>query len=127
MWNRASRSNHFAQETVGIQLSRSVDSMEYIVVFNTCPDKGTAEKIARCLVESNLAACVSISDGIASIYRWQGEICRDNEVLLIIKAKASNYNALEQKIKSLHPYEIPEIIALPIISGSQEYLDWLKG
>ncbi len=97
-----------------------------MVVFVTVPDKETAERIARALIESRLAACVNIVDGLKSIYWWQGKIEEDNELLLIIKTRIEVFEELVLKIKELHPYTIPEIIGLPIIAGSKDYVDWLR-
>lgn len=97
----------------------------YIVVFCTTPDIETSEKIASAVVESRNAACVTIIEKAFSVYRWKGEICRDNETALMIKTEAHLFSPLEKQIKSLHPYETPEIIALPITAGSEEYLKWI--
>jgi len=98
----------------------------YIVVFCTCPDQVTAQKIAYNLMENRLAACVNIVPGLTSVYTWQGKICQDAEVLLIIKTKQSCWDSLQQKIRELHPYEAPEIIDLPIIKGDKTYLQWIS-
>lgn len=100
-------------------------STHYQLLLCTCPDKALAEKIARLLVESNLAACVNILPNITSVYRWQGEIECATEFLLLIKARQSVYSALESLIKSQHPYQIPEIIAVAIECGLPEYLHWI--
>lgn len=96
-----------------------------IVTFCTCPDKITAEKIARALVEKQLAACVNILPNLTSIYTWQGQIETADEHLLIIKAPAQAYPAIEKSIQQLHPYELPEIIALSIAQGLPGYLNWI--
>ncbi len=96
-----------------------------LVVYCTCPDPATAERIAETVVDERLAACVNIAPGLTSIYRWQGRIQRDAEVLLIIKTRSTVYPLLEGRIRELHPYEVPEIIALPIQAGSATYLDWI--
>ncbi len=98
---------------------------KYITVFCTVPDETTATTIARKLVEAQLAACCNIVPGLRSIYTWKGEIQDDRELLLIIKSKASVFPRLEAKIKSLHPYEVPEILAIPVDSGNDAYLTWL--
>ncbi len=97
-----------------------------MVVFVTVPNKETAEKIAKALVEARLAACVNIVDGLKSIYWWKEKIEEDNELLLIIKTRIEVFEELVLKIKELHPYTVPEIIGLPIIAGSKDYVDWLK-
>jgi periplasmic divalent cation tolerance protein len=98
-----------------------------IVVLTTCPDEATASRIARNLVESGLAACVSRIGPVHSTYRWQGAIQDEPEVLLVIKTVTARYSELEMRLKSLHPYEVPEIVALPLVAGSAEYLAWLQG
>ncbi len=100
--------------------------MEAIVIFCTVPDTEVAEKIANHLVSSKLAACVNIVPQLTSIYFWKNEVCKDPELLLIIKTKKSLYTQVENAIKSIHPYEVAEIIAVPIILGSQEYLGWIN-
>lgn len=100
-------------------------STDYQIVFCTCPDKDTAEKIASLLVENNLAACVNIVPNITSIYRWQGQTERAEEVLLLIKARQDTYAALESLIKKHHPYQLPEIIAVAIERGLPDYLNWI--
>lgn len=99
--------------------------MEFCVVLVTVPDAKVGEKIARGLVEEKLAACVNRAPQLTSIYSWQGKIESASEELLIVKTRRSCLNTLTEKVKSWHPYEVPEIIALPIIAGSQDYLDWL--
>jgi periplasmic divalent cation tolerance protein len=101
-------------------------SSDAILVLTACPDEATAARIARDLVESGLAACVSRLPGAHSTYRWEGRLQDEPEVLLIVKTLATRFEALEMRLKSLHPYEVPEIIALPVVSGSSEYLAWLQ-
>jgi periplasmic divalent cation tolerance protein len=103
----------------------SVIPSEPIVVLTTCPDEAVAARIGRDLVESGLAACVSRVGPVHSIYRWQGAIQDEPEVLLVIKTVTTRYSELEMRLKSLHPYEVPEIIALPVTRGSADYLAWL--
>jgi periplasmic divalent cation tolerance protein len=98
---------------------------QYQIILCTCPDQDTAEKLARMLVSDRLAACVNILPGLSSIYRWQGQIASAQEYLLLIKANKSNYQAIETSIKTHHPYELPEIIAVPIENGLPEYLHWI--
>ncbi len=100
--------------------------MDEIVVFITAPDEDEAEKIARELVENRLAGCVNIVKDIRSIYSWQGTIEDDKEILMIVKTQKSIFDVLIKKVKELHSYTVPEIIALPIIQGSADYLKWLK-
>ncbi|MGZ4967923.1 MAG: divalent-cation tolerance protein CutA [Methylobacter sp.] len=95
------------------------------IIFCTCPDKNTAETIARLLVTNNEAACVNILPGITSIYTWQGQIESAEEHLLLIKAHKDCYQAIETTVRDHHPYELPEIIAVPIERGLPEYLKWI--
>jgi periplasmic divalent cation tolerance protein len=96
------------------------------VVLVTCPDRKVGERIARALVEERLAACVNVIPGLTSIYRWEGKICRDAEVLLVVKTRRIRLPALTRRVKALHPYSVPEVIALPLASGSASYLAWLR-
>jgi periplasmic divalent cation tolerance protein len=95
------------------------------IIFCTCPDKDTAEKIARLLVANHDAACVNILPGITSIYAWQGQIESAQEYLLLIKAHKDHYQSIETTVCNHHPYELPEIIAAPIERGLPEYLHWI--
>ena len=99
--------------------------MTALLCLSTCPDAETAARIARTLVEERLAACVNRVPGIQSIYRWQGEINDDAEVLLVIKTTRERFGALRARLSELHPYEVPELIALEIADGLPAYLDWL--
>lgn len=101
------------------------DEKDPIIVLMTAKDITEAEKIAAELVKDGLAACVNIVNKVRSIYRWQGEICRDTEALCIIKTVSGNFEVLKDKIKSLHSYTVPEVVALPIEAGSNKYLKWL--
>jgi periplasmic divalent cation tolerance protein len=98
----------------------------YLTVFCTVPDLETARRIARTLVHEELAACVNLLPGLTSVYRWQGQVEESSELLLIIKTRQERYPALEARIKALHPYQVPEIIALAIEQGSMSYLDWIS-
>lgn len=99
----------------------------HIIVYITVSSPEEGEKIAKALVEKRLAACVNIVPGLRSIYHWQGKICDDRELLLIAKTGDSLFERLEHEVKSIHSYKVPEIIALPILKGSKEYLDWIDG
>jgi periplasmic divalent cation tolerance protein len=98
---------------------------EVRVVLVTVPSRQAGEQIAEALVGEQLAACVNIVGPIGSIYRWQGEICRDDEHLLLIKTTAAGYAALEARVRALHSYDNPEIIALPVEAGAAAYIEWV--
>ncbi len=90
------------------------------------PSKKVAKKIAKKLVEERLCACVNILPKVRSFYIYEGEFCEDEELLLLIKTDKKHYRAVEKRILSLHPYEIPEVIALPVVNGAEDYIDWAK-
>lgn len=96
------------------------------VVLVTAPDLAVGARLGRSLVEEGLAACANLVPGVRSIYRWQGEIHDDPEVLLIVKTRASLVEALAARVRALHPYELPEVLALPVAGGSAAYLAWLR-
>jgi periplasmic divalent cation tolerance protein len=96
-----------------------------LLVLTNCPDAAVAERIARTLVEQGLAACVNQLAPAQSIYRWQGAIERATEIPLLIKTTAERYAEVELTLRSLHPYSVPEIIAVPIVRGLASYLRWL--
>ena len=99
---------------------------QYRVVLVTAPTLETGQEIAHKLVADKLAACVNILPGITSIYSWEGEICTDNEILLMVKTRAALFEELSATIQALHPYDTPEVIALPITAGSEKYLQWIS-
>ncbi|MCH1930311.1 divalent-cation tolerance protein CutA [Shewanella sp. A25] len=99
---------------------------QYLMVSTSCPDEVQARRIAKALVEAKLAACVHISAPIRSIYAWEGKICEEEEMSLQIKCLQSRYAEVEQLIVKLHPYQVPEIIAVPVTHGLPAYLDWIK-
>jgi periplasmic divalent cation tolerance protein len=96
-----------------------------LVVFVTCPNRRAAERIGRTVVEEHLAACANILPGLASIYRWKGKVCRDPEVLVLLKTRRFRFPALARRVRELHPYSVPEIIALRVALGSPAYLAWV--
>ena len=98
---------------------------EALVVLCTFPDVEKARQIGTHLVERQHAACINILPGVESIYRWDGKLCRENEVLAVIKTSRSAFPVLSRELSCLHPYEEPEIIALPVVDGSAGYLKWL--
>lgn len=98
---------------------------EFQLVLSTCPDAETAGRIARTLVAERLAACVNVMPVAQSIYRWKGRVETATEHLLVIKAPKQRYKSIEKRLLALHPYELPEIIAVPITGGHTGYLAWL--
>lgn len=99
--------------------------METLLILTNCPDEESANAIALALVESKLAACVNILPRVQSIYRWQGVVESATEIPLFFKSTVTNYPALEAAIRERHPYDVPEIIALPIQAGLPAYLNWV--
>ena len=97
-----------------------------LVVLVTVPSRDAGEQLAEALVGEALAACVNIVGPMRSIYRWQGEICRDDEHLLLIKTTSARYAALEARVRALHSYDNPEVVALSIERGAAAYLEWLS-
>jgi periplasmic divalent cation tolerance protein len=104
-----------------------VPDVSAVVVLSTFPDAEKAAEIARVLVDEQLAACVNLIATVRSIYRWQAAVHDDAEALAIIKTTADCYPALAARLAELHPYEVPEIIALPLTEGHPPYLAWLAG
>jgi periplasmic divalent cation tolerance protein len=98
---------------------------EALVILTNCPDDAVADRIARALVEQGLAACVNRLPAVQSTYRWQGAVERATETPLLIKTTRMRYTEVEQAIRALHPYEVPEIIAVPIEAGLAAYLRWI--
>lgn len=96
-----------------------------MLVLITCPSKEVAEEIARALLKERLAACVNITGSLLSLFWWKGRIDQAEEALMLVKTRASLLEQLIAKVRELHPYEVPEVIALPITSGSEAYLAWL--
>ena len=99
--------------------------MDSRVILVTCPDADMAAGLARTLVEEGLAACGNVIPGVRSIYRWEGNICDETEVLLLLKSRLQVYDRLEARIRALHPYATPEILALTPDQGSAPYLAWI--
>jgi len=102
-----------------------VKTHNYILILSTCPDLSGAKRIARLLVESGVSACVNIIPNVASVYRWKGLVECQEECLLIIKSRDECFPAVRDKILEQHPYELPEVIAVPVIDGFDKYLRWI--
>ena len=96
-----------------------------LVVLVTVPTPQRAAEIARAVVEERLAACGNVVPGLRSIYRWEGEVQEDEEALLLLKTTRARFEALRARVLALHPYDVPEVIALPVEAGSAAYLDWI--
>ena len=100
--------------------------MTILLVLTTLPDPDAAEAMAHSLVDRQLAACVSILPPCRSVYRWKGSVETADEILLLIKTTEARYADLEAAVRAQHPYEVPEIIALPVVQGLPDYLAWLN-
>ena len=98
-----------------------------LLVFTTLPSADKAAELAKLLVEERLAACANLLPAIRSIYRWQGKLQDENEVLLLLKTRAEHLERLKLRILELHPYDVPEVLAVPVEAGYQPYLDWIAG
>ncbi len=97
------------------------------VVLITAPDPETGRRLARALVEERLAACVNLVPGLRSIYRWEGAVEEEEESLLVVKTRADRLAMLTERVQALHPYDVPEVLALAVGGGSPAYLDWVRG
>lgn len=98
---------------------------KYIVIFVTCASKKEASTIAKKLLSERLIACANIIEGVKSLFRWKGKVEKAKETLLVIKTVKMNFEKVKERIKRLHSYEVPEIVALPIIGGEGNYLNWI--
>ena len=98
---------------------------DVLLCLTTCPDEASATRIADALVEERLAACVNRLPGVQSTYRWKGEVCREPEQLLLIKTTRACFDALRKRVLALHPYELPELIAVEVAAGHAPYVDWV--
>lgn len=106
--------------------SRAESPATEIIVFVTASNQEEASKIGRALVEGELAACVNVIPAIRSIFRWEGAVTEEQEALLLVKARASLFNDLASRVKAMHSYQVPEIIAVSISKGWPEYLSWIR-
>ncbi|HEX7508707.1 MAG TPA: divalent-cation tolerance protein CutA [Polyangia bacterium] len=99
---------------------------DFVVVFVTAPSAKVAANLAKALVIEKLAACVNILPGLRSIYTWEGKVCDEEEVLCVLKTRRALFETVRDRVTALHPYQVPEIIALPLVDGSAPYLAWLR-
>jgi periplasmic divalent cation tolerance protein len=97
----------------------------HVVVMMTAPSVEVAAEIARVLVDEELTACVNIVPGVRSLYRWEGQLCDDAEVVCVMKTRADRFEALRERVVAMHPYEVPEIIALPMVAAHPPFLAWI--
>jgi periplasmic divalent cation tolerance protein len=97
-----------------------------LLCYCTCPNAETAQELAQHLVGESLAACVNLLPKVTSVYRWEGKVTTDSEVLLLIKTTESRFPALKARLLELHPYEVPELIGVPVALGHEAYLDWVR-
>lgn len=99
---------------------------DFVVVFVTVPNQDIAATLAKALVQDRLVACVNILPGVRSIYAWQGKLCDDAELLCVLKTRLALFPALRERVVAMHPYEVPEVIAVPLRAGHEPYLAWLR-
>jgi periplasmic divalent cation tolerance protein len=105
----------------------TMDPTDVLVVLVTAPSQEKAVEIARAVVEARLAACGNVVPGLRSIYRWEGRVHDDAEALLVLKTTRARFEALRDRVLALHPYEVPEVLALPVEAGSAAYAEWIAG
>jgi len=116
---------HETHETLDTNDTTDIDDSGTLLVFTSLPDRDAALALARGLVERRLAACVNVLGGCTSVYRWNGALEQASEVPVMLKTRAARYPELETAIRALHPYELPEIVAVPVLRGLPEYLEWV--
>ena len=102
------------------------EATRVIAVLTTAPSIDVAERLGTVLVEEGLAACANLVPGVTSLFRWKGELSRESEVVVLLKTTARGLDALQRRLVELHPYEVPEVIALDVVSGHEPYLDWVR-
>lgn len=100
--------------------------MEFIVIYCTVPNKKEGKEIAKRLIEYKLVACVNIVDKIESVFSWDGELCEEKEALMIIKTRKDHFTKINHAIQKLHSYNVPEVIAMPIVQADETYLKWIE-
>lgn len=103
-----------------------MEKAKFLFIYITCKDKQQAQSIAKQLIAEKLVACANIIEGMTAIYEWQGELIEDTESILIVKSKASLFSLIEKAVLALHTYDIPCIVAYPIVEGHLPYLDWVE-
>ena len=123
-WKHWPRPEH--RRRTSVAPTRYPMRMSVLICLTTCPDLDAAHRIAAALVDEPLAACVNIVPGIHSTYRWQGEVVREEEMLLILKTTPDRMEALRTRLPALHPYELPELLAVESANGLGAYLDWVR-
>ena len=104
----------------------SLAPTEFVIVFVTVPDEVFAGRLAHDLVSEKLAACVNVLPSVRSVYAWEGEICNEGELLCLLKTRRALFPAVRERVLDLHPYQVPEIIAIPLVEASETYLAWLR-
>jgi periplasmic divalent cation tolerance protein len=104
----------------------AIDAGEFIVVMTTLPDAGVAKALVRSLVDRRMIACGTVIDPVTSIYRWKGAVEESNEVQVLIKTHRDRFAELETAMRDLHPYDVPELLALPVAEGLNDYMTWVK-
>jgi periplasmic divalent cation tolerance protein len=102
-------------------------AIDVLIVLTNLPDRASAVKLAQTLIDKRLAACVNVLGEACSIYRWKGQIATEAEVPVLIKTRSALYGELEAAIVAVHPYEVPEIVAVPVVRGLPKYLEWVVG
>lgn len=107
-------------------LEKGVSEEACCVVLVTCPSVDVAREISKAVVSAKRVACVNVIPGLTSIYEWDGAICEESEVLLVMKAQERHLEGLYQQLKSIHPYTVPEFVVLPILAGNESYIHWLR-
>lgn len=107
-------------------MTADTDTTGIRAVLVTAPDPETADRLGRTLVEERLAACANLVPGVVSLYRWDDEVQRDEEVLLVLKCTAPGVDDLRRRVVELHPYDVPEVLALPVTEGHAPYLQWVR-